>query len=102
LKATEALPSFGKGYFLLAQLYANSANECGKTPFEKKAMNYLASNTVLKAGKADPKLLEAANQQSDSFLKNAPTKAEIKLANLSGKKITFYCWINETIVVPKL
>ena len=101
IKAVEALPTFGKGYFLLAQLYANSAKECGKTPFEIKAIHYLASETVLKAGEADVKLKEAAMQQSIQYLKKAPSSAEIKLAKLAGKKITFYCWINESIVVPK-
>jgi hypothetical protein len=101
LKAAEAAPTFGKGYFLLAQLYANSAKECGKTPFEVKAIQYLASETVLKAGQADATLKESAQQQSALYLKKAPKAAEIKLAKLAGKKITFFCWINESIVVPK-
>jgi tetratricopeptide (TPR) repeat protein len=101
-KAAVAYPSFGKTYLLIAQLYANSDNECGETPFEKKAIYYLAAETAKKAGEVDPFLKITANKQAEAYLKKAPSKEEIKAAKRSGKNITFNCWINESVMVPKL
>lgn len=101
-KAMVADPSFGKAYLLIAQLYANSGNECGANPFDKKAISFLAAETARKAGEADPYLKATATMQAEAYLKNAPSKAEIKAAKKSGKSITFNCWINESVMVPKL
>ncbi|MET0759644.1 MAG: hypothetical protein ABWZ56_04440 [Flavobacterium sp.] len=101
-KAILANPSFGKAYLLIAQLYANSANECGETPFDKKAIYFLAAQAAKKAGEADSFLKTTANQQAESYLKMTPSKAEIKEAKKSGKSILFKCWINESVMVPKL
>ena len=37
-KALAYQPSMGKAYLLIANLYASSANGCGKTQFEKRAV----------------------------------------------------------------
>lgn len=101
-KVLLADPKFGKAYLLIAQLYANSGNECGANAFDKKAINFLAAEMARKAGEADSFLKTTANMQAEAYLKNAPSKAEIKAAKKSGKSVTFNCWINESVMVPKL
>ncbi|HLF51625.1 hypothetical protein [Flavobacterium sp.] len=101
-KALLANPSFGKAHLLIAQLYVNSANECGETSFDKKAVYFLAAEAAKKAGESDSFLKATANQQAEAYLKMAPSKAEIKEAKKSGKSITFKCWINESVMIPKL
>lgn len=90
----------GKVYIYLAQLYANSADTCGATDFEKKAIYYLAAQTVKKAEVANPKLKPAVDQMVADFKANAPSSAEISKLKLNGKSFAIKCWINETIQFP--
>ncbi len=98
-KALAAKPSYAKAYLMLAQLYAESG--CGETAFEKKAIWLLAAQTAKKAGEVDAYFKKAAQSQSELYLKKAPSKQEIKQARKAGKKITYGCGINESIVVPE-
>ncbi|HCO84578.1 MAG TPA: hypothetical protein DIT95_13740, partial [Arenibacter sp.] len=50
-KAIDANPSNGKAYLLIASLYAGSANECGSTPFEKRAIYWKAAELARQAGR---------------------------------------------------
>ena len=100
--AIKANPKFGKAYMFLAQLYVNSGAECGQTPFERKAIYWLAENMARKAGEVDATLKKNGSDKiADGYSAKAPTAAEIKQEKRSGKEITFNCWINETIKVPK-
>lgn len=101
-KALEAKPSFGQSYMLMAQLYAASANECGKTPFEKRAVYWLSAQYASKAAAVDPSLKATANRQAASYNASAPSRTDIFNENMSGKTISFNCWIGESITVPKL
>ncbi|CEN33645.1 hypothetical protein CCAN12_450007 [Capnocytophaga canimorsus] len=49
-KALNYNPSNSDAYRIIAQAYANSANECGSTPFEKRAIYWLAANVARKGG----------------------------------------------------
>ena len=102
VKAIQVAPSFAKPYLLLAQMYGASAAECGANPFEVKAIYWLAANTALKAGAIDPKYKASTEKMAENYRKKAPTSAEIKDAKMSGKVVTFKCWINESITVPKI
>lgn len=102
MKAIQLDAAFAKSYLLLAQMYGSSANDCGDNAFEKKAINWLAANTALKAGKIDVKYKVGAEKMAENYNKSAPTKAEIKDAKMSGKVIAFKCWINESVTVPKI
>lgn len=99
-KALAVKPAFAKGYILLAQLYAESAKECGANEFEKKALNWLAAETLKKAVAADPRMttLDKAIKKYES---KAPTAEEIRNEKMGGKTIAFGCWINESVTVPK-
>ena len=100
-KAIGYKPSFGKAYILMAQMYAGAGAECAKTEFEKKALYFLASQTAEKAATADIRLKGASKQLSEMYLKSAPTSEEISAEKMAGKKITFGCWINESVTIPR-
>lgn len=99
-KTVQNNPQVGRAYLVLAQLYG-AASECGATPFEKKAVNWLAAETALKAGITDARLKAASERVAENYRKKAPSSAEIKEAKMAGKTIAFKCWINESVVVPK-
>ena len=90
----------GKAHLFLAQLYANSAKDCGKTDFEKKAVYYLALQTAQKAGIAEPRLKPSSDKAVKDFEAQSLTPAEISKAKMNGKSLTIGCWINETITFP--
>ena len=99
-KALTSDPKMGKAYLFLAQLYSNSANDCGKTDFEKKAVYYLAIQTAQKAGVAEPRLKPTADKAAKDYEAKSLTADEISKAKMNGKLVTIGCWINETINFP--
>jgi tetratricopeptide (TPR) repeat protein len=101
-KALAAKPSFGQAYMLMAQLYASSANDCGKTPFEKRAVYWLSAQYASKAASVDPALKATANRQAASYNASAPSKTDIFNEGMAGKTISFNCWIGESVKVPNL
>ena len=101
-KALSSDPKMGKAYLFLAQLYSNSANDCGKTDFEKKAVYYLAIQTAQKAGVAEPRLKPTADKAAKDYEAKSLTADEISKAKMNGKLVTIGCWINETITFPAI
>jgi Tfp pilus assembly protein PilF len=101
-KAINADPSNGRAYLLIASLYARSANDCGSTPFEKRAMYWKAEEMARKAGRVDPSLSGSANQSAASYAAKAPTKEMIFNSGMAGKTITFNCWVGGSVKVPNL
>jgi hypothetical protein len=99
-KALAADPKLGKAYLFLAQQYVNGSKDCGQTDFEKKAVFYLASQTVQKAGAADPRLKPTADKMAEDYNSKSLTATEISKAKMNGKSLTIGCWINETISFP--
>ena len=99
-KAIVVDPKNGKAYLFLSQLYANSANECGTTDFEKKAIYFLAAQTVKKAEIATPKLKPAVDMMFTDFNAKSPSSQEISKKKLNGKSLAIKCWINETVTFP--
>ncbi len=101
-KAIQANPSNGKAYLLIASLYASSANDCGETPFDKRATYWLAAETARKAGRVDPSLSGRASQAAASYSAKAPSKTDIFNSGMAGKSVTLKCWIGATVKVPNL
>jgi tetratricopeptide (TPR) repeat protein len=101
-KALAAKPSYGKAYLYIAQLYANSINDCGDDPFDKRAVYWLAAQTARKAGQVDSSLKTTAGQQAAGYEQRAPSRQEIFSSGKSGQSVTFKCWIGKSIAVPKL
>lgn len=99
-KALAADPKMGKAYLFLAQMYVNNGQNCGVTDFEKKALFYLAAQTVQKAGVADPTLKSTSDKMASDYNSKSLTASEISKEKMNGKSITIKCWINETISFP--
>lgn len=101
-KAIDANSSNGKAYLLIASLYTSSANQCGNTTFEKRAMYWKAADMARKAGRVDPSLSARANKSVASYLAKAPTKEMIFTEGMAGKTVTFSCWVGGSVKVPAL
>ena len=100
LKAITLDPQLGKAYLLLAQLYTYSVENCATSDFEKKAIYYLAIETLNKAAIAEPKLKTAADKMITDFKDKSLTTADISKEKMNGKAFSIKCWINETITFP--
>jgi hypothetical protein len=101
-KAIDANPSNGKAYLLIASLYAGSANECGSTPFEKRAIYWKAADLARQAGRVDPALGGRAGQAAASYNAKAPSKTDIFNSGMAGKTVNFSCWVGGSVKVPNL
>lgn len=62
IKALGYQPSLGKAHLMIASLYASSANDCGNTQFEKRAVYWLAAKTARRAARVDASLKKNANK----------------------------------------
>jgi len=102
LKAIDANPANGKAYLLIANLYATSANACGSTPFEKRAIYWKAADMARKAGRVDPALSGRASQTAASYDAKAPSKEMIFSSGKAGQSISFSCWVGGSVTVPTL
>lgn len=101
-KAINVNGSNGKAYLLIANLYAGSANECGTTTFEKRAVYWKAADLARQAARVDPAISGTASQAAASYSAKAPSKSDIFESGLAGKSITFNCWVGGSVVVPNL
>ena len=101
-KALELQPSLGRAYLLIANLYADSANQCGETQFEKRAVYWLAADIAKKAGQVDASLKTIARKTAESYTGRAPSKTDIFTEGNAGTVIKFDCWINRSVTVPSL
>jgi tetratricopeptide (TPR) repeat protein len=101
-KALKNRPSMGKAYMLIASLYASSANSCGTTQFEKRAVYWLAAKTARKAATVDSGVKKTALKLAASYEGRAPSKTDIFTEGRAGETISFSCWINSSIKVPQL
>lgn len=104
LKAAAANAKFGRPYLFIAEMYRNaSGKECNLGDFEKKALVWPAIDMLRKAEAADAKLKATVAKLEEEYAKNIPTKKEAKAVKKSkGDVITYGCWINETVTLPKL
>lgn len=101
-KALSFQPSLGRAYLLIANLYADSANDCGDSQFNKRAVYWLAAQTARKAGQVDASLANIANRTVESYEGRAPSKTDIFTEGNQGAVIKFDCWINSSVTVPSL
>lgn len=101
-KALAEDPTMGKCYLRIAAMYAASANNCGDSVFNKRAVYWLAASTAERAGRVSPSLAKTANGTAASYRGKAPDKSMIFNANMGGKKISIGCWIGSSVRVPNL
>ena len=83
-------------------MYADSANECGDSQFNKRAVYWLAADIAKKAANVDNSLSKIAKKTADSYNGRAPSKTDIFTEGNEGITIKFDCWINRTVTVQKL
>ncbi|MCL6294123.1 tetratricopeptide repeat protein [Jejuia spongiicola] len=95
-------PSNGRPHLAIATMYAASANRCGDTTFNKRAVYWLAADEARKAGRVDPTLKKASAQSAKSYSAKAPSKSDIFSAANSGQTIRIGCWIGASVTVPKV
>lgn len=96
-------PSLGSAYLKIANMYASSANQCGKDTFDKLAIYWKAAALARKAGQVDPSLKKNAAQTAASYAGRAPKKADIFAKGYKGgETITFNCWVGGSVKVPNL
>jgi len=101
-KALSYQPSLGRAYLLIANMYADSANNCGDTQFNKRAVYWLAADLARKAGNVDNSLSKIARRTAESYTGRAPSKTDIFTEGNAGTVIKFDCWINRSVTVPSL
>jgi len=102
MKALKLNPSDGSPYLSIAAMYAKSANSCGDSNFNKRAVFWLAAKEAEKAGRVDGRLRKAAAQAATSYRASAPSKADVFNCSCSGTVIKIGCWIQRSITVPKI
>ncbi|GAA3609032.1 tetratricopeptide repeat protein [Flavivirga amylovorans] len=101
-KALKLNPSNGRPYLSIAAMYAASANNCGKTNFDKRAVYWLAADEARKAARVDPTQKKNSAKSVANYLAKAPQKSEIFSCACSGKVIKIACWIGASVTVPKI
>ncbi|WGK65375.1 tetratricopeptide repeat protein [Croceiramulus getboli] len=101
-KALEQNPSMGINYLRIANMYAASANNCGSSVFEKRAVYWLAADVAARAGRVDPSLSSAASQTAASYRAKAPDNTMIFNESKGGQTISIGCWIGRSVRVPNL
>ncbi len=101
-RVLDVKPNYGRAYLKIAQMYAKSSNACGTTVFEKRAVNWLAAQMADKAARVDASIASTARSAASSYRQRAPSKSDIFSEGMSGKTITFNCWIGGSVKVPNL
>lgn len=95
-------PSNGRPYLAIAAMYAASANNCGDTNFNKRAVYWLAASEARRAANVDPTLSKAASQSVANYSAKAPQRAEIFNCGCAGTTIKIGCWIGSSVTVPSI
>ena len=102
-KALKYQPSLGIAYLRIADMYAKSANNCGNTSFEKRAVYWLAADYADRAARVDPSLKSNAEQTAVAYRGRAPQKSDVFTSDYKpGDSISFGCWIGGSVKVPSL
>ncbi len=101
-QALKLNPSNGRPYLSIAGMYAASANNCGTTNFDKRAVYWLAADEARKAARVDPTQKKNSAKSVANYLAKAPQKSEIFSSGRSGQVIKIGCWIGASVTVPKI
>ena len=83
-------------------MYNRSANNCGDSNFNKRAVFWLAEAEALKAGRVDPTLKKSAAQSAANYKAKAPSKSDIFNKGNQGETIKIGCWIQRSVTVPNI
>lgn len=100
--ALENKPSLGIAYLRIADMIAKSANDCGSSTFEKRAIYWKAAKYAKLAASVDASINDNATQAASSYEQRAPSKADIFQSGMAGKTISFSCWVGGSVKVPSI
>ena len=100
--ALDFQPSMGRAHLLISNMYASSANNCGTSQFDKRAVYWLAEKEARKAARIDVSIRKNALQTAESYRGRAPSKTDIFTEGKSGEVIKFTCWIGSSVTVPEI
>lgn len=100
--ALDNKPSMGIAYLRIAAMIAGSANDCGNTTFEKRAVYWKAANYARRAASVDAALKDNATETASSYEQRAPSKSDIFQEGMQGKTVSFSCWVGGSVKVPVL
>ncbi|TXD69888.1 hypothetical protein ESV24_05485 [Aequorivita lipolytica] len=101
-KMLDAKPSAGIAYYKIGAMYSDSANNCGTSVFEKRAMYWLAADMMDKAARVDGTIAGNARAAASSYRARAPQASDIFSEGMAGKTVTFKCWVGGSVRVPNL
>lgn len=102
-KAVNAKPSLGSAYLQIANMYAQSANDCGDDAFSKRAVYWLAADYAARAARVDPSIASNANASVEAYRGRAPQKSDVfQRGSSAGETISIGCWIGESVRIPNL
>ncbi len=100
--ALDYKPSMGIAYLRIASMIAGSANNCGNTTFDKRAVYWKAAEYARRAASVDANLASNAAETANSYEQRAPSKSDIFQEGMQGKTVTFSCWVGGSVKVPNL
>ncbi len=102
-RAIDARPTHGRAYLQIASMISASANNCGDSVFERRAVNWLAAELARTAARVDPSVASNANAAAESYMQRAPGRADIFQEGMQGKTVSFgKCWVGGSVTVPNL
>jgi len=101
-KVLDLEPSCGRCYLNIAAMYNSSANNCGDSNFNKRAVYWLAAKTAEKAARVNPSLKKNATAAAANYRGKAPSKSEIFTEGKAGQTIKIGCWIGRNVSVPSV
>jgi tetratricopeptide (TPR) repeat protein len=102
LKMVDVKPSAGIAYLKIANMIAKSANSCGSTVFEKRAIYWKAAEYADRAARVDGSIAGNARSTASAYRDRAPQKTDIFSEGMAGKTVTFKCWVGGSVKVPSL
>ena len=83
-------------------MYADSANECGDSQFNKRAVYWLAADIAKKAASVDNSLSKIAKKTADSYKVELQVKLIFSLRGMKGLQLNLIVGLTEQLTVPKL
>jgi len=100
--ALDLKPSLGYAYLNIALMIEESANGCGNTTFEKRAVYWIAEKYANRAAAVDAGLRSNALKYAERYKQLAPAKKDIFTSEKQGETIVFDCWIGGSVKVPEV
>jgi tetratricopeptide (TPR) repeat protein len=100
-KAISFDPMLDRAYLFLSNAYVNNAEKCTDNNFDKKAVYYLAIQTIKRAQNKNPKFAGKYDSLIAELEKKSLSVEEIFQAKLFGKTYKIKCGINEIVEFPQ-